>query len=438
MKEVYDTSRKKVYAVIFISCITALTLQYWKITEHFDWALYDMQMPLWSTAAPDDVVIIAIDDKSIERIGRWPWSRSVHAQLIDMLSEFKTGPVVLNILFSEPTRNNTTDDIDLAQSISRNKQVILPITGITRSTEEGVYELLPIPELLQAAHSIGHSDLELDIDSKFRRVFLYAGLNEARWPNLAAAALFMSNETKQLPGQRNETSPPNRPNIWVRDYYVMIPLIGAPKHFKTISYADVLEGSISSKDLSGKYIFIGSTAKGLNSGYATSLQLQNIMSGVEIQANIFEAIRQHKTIREMSTSLKLLLTFILSFIGALLISRNNWAKSPLYLTGLLIVTVCISESLLIFAHTFIPIVPIGISLIISSLSISLLYIISLQDAVDTDALTGLSNRRFFDNNFKFYWRRGKRYQRPFSLLLIDIDFLKATTTPMAMLRAILH
>lgn len=47
-----------------------------------------------------DLAIIAIDDKSIERLGRWPWSRNVIAELILQLSEAKV--IGLAVFYSEP------------------------------------------------------------------------------------------------------------------------------------------------------------------------------------------------------------------------------------------------------------------------------------------------------------------------------------------------
>lgn len=49
-----------------------------------------------------EVAIIAIDDKSIEKIGRWPWSRSVHAKMVDILSEGGAKVIGFDILFLLP------------------------------------------------------------------------------------------------------------------------------------------------------------------------------------------------------------------------------------------------------------------------------------------------------------------------------------------------
>jgi diguanylate cyclase (GGDEF)-like protein len=426
-----DRSLKRISIVlVLLSSFIAMALQYWKVVEYFDWVIYDLQMPLWSEKAPDDVLIIAIDEKSIAQLGRWPWSRRTHAKLIDRLSTANTGPIIFDVLFSEftskydPVNSELSDDDLLAKSMANNKKIILPVAGIV-SPQKGIQELLPIEPLFQAAHSLGHTDLELDSDSKFRRVFLYAGLNDARWPNLSVAALMANNSIEQLPGQRREKSFYGRKNAWVRDYYVIVPIIGKPKHFHTVSYSDVLDGSISLEALHNKTIFIGMTARGLAITYPTPLRFHQVMSGVEIQANIYESVRSHNTISELSNTVQLLITFSLAFLGSLLFSLGNWTKNQFYLIALIIVVIFFSESLLLLTHIYIPIVSVIVSYFISSLFISSLYLKQLKKVAETDFLTDLYNRHFFDINFSLMWKKGYKKQSSFSLLIIDIDYFKA-------------
>nr|WP_244427294.1 sensor domain-containing diguanylate cyclase [Methyloferula stellata] len=50
---------------------------------------------------------------------------------------------------------------------------------------------------------------------------------------------------------------------------------------------------------------------------------------------------------------------------------------------------------------------------------------ALEELAATDELTGLANRRKFDDVFAFEWRRAERENKPFSLLMLDADFFKA-------------
>jgi adenylate cyclase len=50
---------------------------------------------------PDQVVVLAIDDYSIERLGRWPWSRAYHAELVDLLSEDGAEVIGFDLILAE-------------------------------------------------------------------------------------------------------------------------------------------------------------------------------------------------------------------------------------------------------------------------------------------------------------------------------------------------
>ncbi len=63
---------------------------------------YDFASSSSSRQPSDRIAIIAIDDQSIANIGRWPWPRSVHADLIDKLTEAKAKTIVHTVFFFEP------------------------------------------------------------------------------------------------------------------------------------------------------------------------------------------------------------------------------------------------------------------------------------------------------------------------------------------------
>ena len=63
---------------------------------------YDFASTSTSRQPSDRIAIIAIDDQSIANIGRWPWPRDVHAQLIDQLAAAKAKTIAHNAFFFEP------------------------------------------------------------------------------------------------------------------------------------------------------------------------------------------------------------------------------------------------------------------------------------------------------------------------------------------------
>ena len=66
---------------------------------------YDAALRWSQRAAADDIAIIAIDDASLANIGRWPWSREVHAKMIDYVASGKPKVIAHLALFSEPERD---------------------------------------------------------------------------------------------------------------------------------------------------------------------------------------------------------------------------------------------------------------------------------------------------------------------------------------------
>jgi serine/threonine-protein kinase len=63
---------------------------------------YDLGVLATSRAPSDKIAIIAIDDQSIANLGRWPWSREIHARMIDVLTAGHAKVIGHTVLFSEP------------------------------------------------------------------------------------------------------------------------------------------------------------------------------------------------------------------------------------------------------------------------------------------------------------------------------------------------
>ncbi|MBU2567342.1 MAG: CHASE2 domain-containing protein, partial [Elusimicrobia bacterium] len=80
--------------------------------EGIEYKLYDLRAKFRQTKkANPDIVIVTIDDQSITNIGRWPWPRSVIAGLVDKLASTEPKVIGLNILFTEPDRNQGLEEI---------------------------------------------------------------------------------------------------------------------------------------------------------------------------------------------------------------------------------------------------------------------------------------------------------------------------------------
>ena len=72
------------------------------LLERLERDAYDIGVRLSARDPSDSVVVVAIDDNSIQNIGRWPWSREVHAQMIDQLEAAGAKTIGNTIVYSEP------------------------------------------------------------------------------------------------------------------------------------------------------------------------------------------------------------------------------------------------------------------------------------------------------------------------------------------------
>ena len=78
-------------------------------------------------SASGDVVLVAIDNEALRAIGRWPWPRRYHAQLIDRLTAAGAKRIGSDVTYE--TRSDPVDDQMLADAIKRSGKVVLPVRG---------------------------------------------------------------------------------------------------------------------------------------------------------------------------------------------------------------------------------------------------------------------------------------------------------------------
>src|SRR5665647_167699 len=99
-------------ASLVIFCIDFAALPF---IHNVDLKMKDLRLLLrGSTKPPAAVVIVAIDNKSVKEIGRWPWSREIIGGLITGMAEYGVKVTALDVVFSE--KQNPTSDLVLAES----------------------------------------------------------------------------------------------------------------------------------------------------------------------------------------------------------------------------------------------------------------------------------------------------------------------------------
>ena len=339
----------------------ALLLVYTNWFWRWDQLLYDEYLRLLPRAPLDDIIIVAIDEQSLAQFGRWPWSRRIHGELVNKLTEAGAKAIALDILFAEPNVNDPEGDAILAQAIRNSGRVVLPVLAEQIHQGSQLVETLPMPELTEAAAMLGHVDVELDWDGIARSVYLKSGLGQPYWPSLSLAMLLLVNPEgselipERLPGQRNIEPYPQSLQLWVRDYQILIPFAGPPGHFRHISYVDALNDTRLSTQFRDKFILVGATATGLGDVLPTPVSgLGYAMPGVELQANVLDTLRRGLAIIPMALGWRMLLTGTIVLLSLLSYAYAKPRRTLLAAVLLLLLTATSSIGLLHYAHLWFP------------------------------------------------------------------------------------
>ena len=284
-------------------------------TQRLDLWLYDTLIQHNPLPPPEDLTLVAIDEKSLERLGRWPWPRQYHATLIERLNRAGADTIAFDILFTEPSERGAQDR-QLAEAMRRHGNVVLPLHIYPTDDEQPLREFLPTARLTRAASALGHVHVELDDDGIARGFYRREGLGEAVWPSFSDAVIQQSGMASQ-PASATET-PANAPFVNVRRNRVRIPFSGRAGRIPSVSYIDVLEGRVPAEKLRDKVVFVGITAAGFGDLLPTPVSGRTApLSGVEFHANAFSAIAQDRVIYPAPEWLALLLgLFSVVVIGA--------------------------------------------------------------------------------------------------------------------------
>lgn len=253
-----------------------------------DRALYDLHMRHWGYAPGNDLVIVAIDAKSLAKVGRWPWPRARHAQVIDRLTDAGVRGIGLDVSMPEPDAADPRNDLALAQAIERNGRVVMPVYPEAAETGAPLEEMLPIPIIAGSIAGLGHVVVSMDPDGIVRGAYLQAGLGDPHWPAFALA--LRRSGTASAPASAASDDPaPSSPYVWTGERHVMLRYAGPAGSFDQVSYVDVLDGDVPDGLLRGRWVMLGATAEGLGDIIDTP---DARMSGVEYQANLFESLQR--------------------------------------------------------------------------------------------------------------------------------------------------
>ena len=140
---------------------------------------YDGRVKLaFDASAPADetVALVYLDDDSLtlmnqQRGHRWPWPRSVYAELLRELQKQEAAGVAFDIRFFELHAENAASDRAFAEQLRASSNVVLAAMG---DNTNHIWHALPPADLFRTnAAAVGHITTDRDADGILRRTFAY-------------------------------------------------------------------------------------------------------------------------------------------------------------------------------------------------------------------------------------------------------------------------
>src|SRR5947207_3948527 len=87
---------------LMVVAVIALVNQFSNVIASLEQKAYDLGVQTSSRVPSERIAVIAIDDASVNNVGRWPWSRDKHAKMIDLLTAAKAKVIGHTVFFFEP------------------------------------------------------------------------------------------------------------------------------------------------------------------------------------------------------------------------------------------------------------------------------------------------------------------------------------------------
>lgn len=394
------------------------------LLERFEYDLYDMRLRHFLTREKDPrVVIVDIDEKSLQEQGRWPWNRNKLALMLDQLfDQYGVAIVGFDMVFSEAdstidllqlqkmlSRHSSVDgvnhlpeilnelnsDLNFSRAISdrpvvlgylfdrSEKELRVGSPGNAVIGQDAILADLPIPQARGVISSLNElqsvsvwngffDNPMVDVDGVYRRVPVLQRYQDEYYPSLALSmllALFGENEVQPIieadvTGERRALVAVDAAGLRIpvdQHGAVLVPYRGPQGSFPYVSATDVITGSADPDTLEGAIILVGTSAAGLLDLRVTPMS--NRYSGVEVHANILSGMLDERIQHQPDYTLgvELIQLVVSGVLLSLLIPRVSVTVSTLI--TLVWVAVLVGMNLYIWSE-MLWVIPLGYTLIL--------------------------------------------------------------------------
>jgi len=232
----------------------------------------------------EDIVIVDVSDKTLEKLGQWPIDRKEFADMIERLRHYQAGVIVFPILFSEPDRSG--HDNEFAKSVGSGGIVLAQVPTNQTQKPDAVRRgfsaigadplpytfswpgaVAPLKQFADNAAGVGTIASTPEIDGVIRRMPMVVRIGDQLYPSLPLEIIRTLTddpsfqiktgeagiEAVRIPQFKTINTDANA-RIW----------LDPSSRFKHIDFLDVEQ-----KDVEGKLVILGVSASGVSTVVAT-------------------------------------------------------------------------------------------------------------------------------------------------------------------------
>lgn len=279
-------------------------------------------------SADSEIIILGVDDKSLDEFGAFPWDRQVYADLINKLSLGNPSAIGIDLLFSNESNSPESDEA-LIEAIKKAGNVVLASYANIDSNSNDIRNIkaASLEEPMESLKAVSKSGfinvLTNEEDDQVIRKFMETiTYNDEELKSFSYTiykeALSNTSQEDPLPDGLKEQ--------WKKNY---IDFIGEPGTIEYHSIADVINDEIPTDYFENKIILIGPYTLGLQDRFTTSASRYNQMYGIEIHANLIQNYLNNNFKTAISPKINVLILLLLGLISYLAFKKLRQPKASI-------------------------------------------------------------------------------------------------------------
>lgn len=348
---------RKILLIIFIAF--SITIFIINPFASMNYLLQDI-LCLNTGKAQSNIFVIGIDDKSLNSIGPWNnWKRSIMADLINTLNKDASNrplAIGVDVMYFGSTENDFTpamlskwDNLVFASKLNFTES-LYQLENSSYQYDRMHLNGVELPSDSITTHSsYGFTNVFLDKDGFVRRALLSAEADGKNYYNFAYQIYRTYSQ--------NAGILPQQPAVDKNNMYTIPYCAQNGAYYSNLSFIDVMDGTVPTELFRDSIVLVGAYAPGMLDSYYTPVDRSNPMYGVEINANIVQALCQNKVLVNIPLLPQLIMMAVLLLLCAYFYTKETIIKNTALLisaAGYLLFTALLSRQGYLLEPLYLP------------------------------------------------------------------------------------